>query len=62
MDDIHNKIADHMMHHDAFSKWLGIEVLEIKEGSCKLKMKIREEMTNGFLFREWLRRNKYAFK
>ena len=48
MDDIHNKIADHMMHHDAFSKWLGIEVLEIKEGSCKLKMKIREEMTNGF--------------
>lgn len=48
MVDIHNKIADHMMHHDAFSKWLRIEVLEIKEGSCKLRMKIREEMTNGF--------------
>src|SRR5690349_16750780 len=48
MVDIHNKIADHMMHHDAFSTWLGIEILEIKEGSCKLRMKIREEMTNGF--------------
>ncbi len=48
MDNIHNEIADHMMQHDAFSKWLGIEVLEIKEGSCKLRMKIREEMTNGF--------------
>jgi acyl-CoA thioesterase len=48
MDELHNKVVNHMMQHDAFSKWLGIEILEIKEGSCKLKMKIREEMTNGF--------------
>ena len=37
-----------MFDNDAFSQWLGIERLEEKEGSCVLKMKIREEMTNGF--------------
>jgi acyl-CoA thioesterase len=48
MDELHDKVIAHMMHHDAFSKWLGIEILQIKEGSCKLRMKIREEMANGF--------------
>jgi acyl-CoA thioesterase len=38
-----------MMQHDAFSQWLGIKVLEIKEGYAKIKMTIREEMVNGFL-------------
>src|ERR1700733_6840586 len=48
MGKLHDNVIAHMMQHDAFSKWLGIEILEIKEGSCKLKMKIREEMVNGF--------------
>jgi acyl-CoA thioesterase len=48
MSDLHEKVVSHMMHHDAFSKWLGIEILEIKEGACKIKMAIREEMVNGF--------------
>lgn len=43
-----NKIVDKMMEQDAFSKWLGIEVLSSKEGSSKLKMTVREEMCNGF--------------
>ena len=42
------RIIDSMFDNDAFSQWLGIERLEEKEGSCVLKMKIREEMTNGF--------------
>jgi len=42
------KVVDKMMSGDAFSQWLGIEVLEISEGYCKLKMTVREEMTNGF--------------
>ena len=42
------KVVDKMMSGDAFSQWLGIEVLEITEGYCKLKMTVREEMTNGF--------------
>ena len=42
------KVVDKMINGDAFSQWLGIEVLEITEGSCKLKMTVRKEMTNGF--------------
>ena len=42
------KVVDKMISGDAFSQWLGIEVLEITEGLCKLKMTVRDEMTNGF--------------
>jgi len=37
------------MYHDAFSQWLGIKVIDIKEGYAKIKMIIRKEMVNGFL-------------
>ena len=37
-----------MMKHDAFSQWLGIEVLEVREGFSKIRMTLREEMLNGF--------------
>ncbi|HNA91673.1 MAG TPA: hydroxyphenylacetyl-CoA thioesterase PaaI [Chitinophagaceae bacterium] len=47
-DLLANKVVDHMMQHDGFSKWLGIEIIEIKEGYSKIKMKIRAEMVNGF--------------
>jgi len=46
--DLAKKVADKMMGGDAFSQWLGIEVLEITAISCKLQLKVREEMTNGF--------------
>lgn len=42
------KIVQKMMTDDAFSQWLGIEILEVQPGFVKLKMKIRAEMTNGF--------------
>jgi len=42
------KVVDKMMDGDAFSQWLGIEVLEITTGFCKLQMKVRDEMINGF--------------
>lgn len=42
------KIVNKMINGDAFSKWLGIKVLEINEGNCILKMTVRDEMTNGF--------------
>ncbi len=41
-------VVDHMMKHDLFSQWLGIEVLDIKTGFSKIKMTIRPEMINGF--------------
>lgn len=37
-----------MLQNDAFSQWMGIEVLESDPGYCKLSIKVREEMTNGF--------------
>ena len=43
-----NEIVNTMMAKDYFSQWLGIEVLEVGEGTCKLKMTVRDEMLNGF--------------
>ncbi|MEL6864925.1 MAG: hydroxyphenylacetyl-CoA thioesterase PaaI [Bacteroidota bacterium] len=45
--------AQHIVHKlmyekDAFSQWLGIEILEVAPGSAYCRMQIREEMTNGF--------------
>jgi len=42
------KIVQHMLEIDEFSRWLGIEILEIKPGYAKIKMKVRKEMLNGF--------------
>lgn len=42
------KVVTQMMDNDAFSRWLGIDIAEIKPGYCKLKMTVREDMTNGF--------------
>jgi acyl-CoA thioesterase len=42
------KIVDTMYQNDAFSQWLGIEVVEVKDGYCELKMTLRKEMLNGF--------------
>lgn len=42
------QVVTHMMKNDLFSQWLGIEVLEIKEGYSKIKMIVRKEMINGF--------------
>ena len=47
-DQLAGKVVDKMMDHDAFSQWMGVEVLEIKEGYSKIKMTIRKEMVNGF--------------
>jgi acyl-CoA thioesterase len=42
------EVVNHMMQHDKFSNWLGIELLDVKEGYSKIKMTIRDEMVNGF--------------
>ncbi len=46
--DLAKKVVDKMINGDAFSKYLGIEVLEINASFCKLKLKVKEKMTNGF--------------
>lgn len=43
-----NPAVDFMMKNDAFSQWLGIELLEAEVDNVKLRMKVRKEMLNGF--------------
>jgi len=40
-------VIDHIMKTDAFSNWLGIGVIELKEGYSKIQMTVRPEMMNG---------------
>ena len=42
------KIINKMFDQDAFSQWLGIEIIDMSEGFCQLKMTVRKEMLNGF--------------
>jgi acyl-CoA thioesterase len=42
-----SSISHHMLRLDKFSQWLGIEIMEVREGYCMAKMKLREEMING---------------
>lgn len=37
-----------MMRDDLFSQWLGISVIDSKEGYAKIQMTLRNEMINGF--------------
>jgi len=46
--DLAKKVVDKMFDNDLFSQWLGIERMIIETGHCKLKMKVRKEMLNGF--------------
>ena len=45
---IAKEVVDHMMENDFFSQWMGVEVLEVREGYSRIRMTIRKEMVNGF--------------
>jgi acyl-CoA thioesterase len=47
-DKLARQVVDKMMRDDAFSRWLGITVLEVREGYAKIQMTLRDEMLNGF--------------
>jgi acyl-CoA thioesterase len=42
------EVVNHMMENDFFSQWMGVEVLEVREGYSRIRMTIRKEMVNGF--------------
>lgn len=42
------EIVDKMLSNDAFSQWLGIELIKVEPGYCELQMVTRPEMLNGF--------------
>ena len=48
MDITPQAVVSHMMEHDLFSQWLGIEVIDVNAGYSKIKMTVRKEMINGF--------------
>ena len=48
MKTLHEDVVQHMMENDYFSQWMGVEVIDVKEGYSKIKMTIRKEMVNGF--------------
>ncbi|MGB1219822.1 MAG: PaaI family thioesterase, partial [Flavobacteriales bacterium] len=41
-------IVDQMMKNDAFSQWLGIEIIQILPGKAELSLIVKPEMLNGF--------------
>jgi acyl-CoA thioesterase len=42
------RVVAKMMEHDEFSRWLGIEVLEVAPNAATVRMTVRPEMVNGF--------------
>ena len=42
------EIVEKMISKDSFSKWMKLDIINIKKGSCRLKTTINKEMTNGF--------------
>ena len=41
-------LAGAMLGGDAFTRWLGAELVAIAPGACTLRMRVRDEMVNGF--------------
>jgi acyl-CoA thioesterase len=42
------RVVSTMMSRDAFSQWLGIEVLEVRPRGATIRMRVRDDMLNGF--------------
>jgi acyl-CoA thioesterase len=42
------RVVARMLERDAFTKWLGIEVLDVAPQVCVCRMVVRPEMVNGF--------------
>ncbi len=43
-----DRVVAGMLARDEFSRWLGLEVVELAPGRCLCRMTVREEMVNGF--------------
>ena len=36
------------MQYDFFSQWMGVKILDVKDGYSKIQITLRKEMLNGF--------------
>lgn len=41
-------VVDRLMLQDAFSQWLGIQIVEARVGYAEVRMTVRDDMVNGF--------------
>ena len=42
------RVVAEMLEHDAFSRWLGLEVTSVGPNAATVRMTVRPEMVNGF--------------
>ncbi len=47
-DRLAQRVVQGMLARDEFSRWLGLEVVELGPGRCLCRMSVRDEMVNGF--------------
>lgn len=43
-----DRVVQGMLARDEFSRWLGLEVVELAPARCLCRMVVRDEMVNGF--------------
>jgi acyl-CoA thioesterase len=48
MTDVAAQVVAGMLERDEFSRWLGVELVELSDGRCVLQMRVRGDMVNGF--------------
>lgn len=41
------ELAQYMLDQDAFSQWMGIQLIEVREKYCLIEMPVKAEMING---------------
>jgi acyl-CoA thioesterase len=46
--ELAERVVADMLAHDAFSRWLGVELVEVRPRAATVRMMVRAEMTNGF--------------
>ena len=42
------RVASAMMAHDQFSRWMGMQIVDIRPRTATVRMTVRPEMVNGF--------------
>ncbi|MDJ0838773.1 MAG: hotdog fold thioesterase [Acidobacteriota bacterium] len=46
--EIAERTVARMLEHDAFSRWMKVELVHLEPDHCTLRMTVRDEMCNGF--------------
>jgi acyl-CoA thioesterase len=41
------KIVRHMLDNDPFSQWMGVKLLDVRKGYCRISCRVKKEMLNG---------------